>query len=114
MKGKVKFFSGSKGYGFITGDDGKDYFVHISAIPEGLRLYEGDDVSFDVAETERGMQAQNVQKVEGGSEAPAEESTEEATEEATEEPAEEAEAESEEAEAPAEEAESEASEEAAE
>ena len=89
MKGKVKFFSGSKGYGFITGDDGKDYFVHISAIPEGLRLYEGDDVSFDVAETERGMQAQNVQKVEGGSEAPAEEEAEEATEEATEEASEE-------------------------
>ena len=94
MKGKVKFFSGSKGYGFITGDDGKDYFVHISAIPEGLRLYEGDDVSFDVAETERGMQAQNVQKVEGGSEeAPAEEAP------AEEAPAEEAPAE----EAPAEE-----------
>ena len=92
MKGKVKFFSGSKGYGFITGDDGKDYFVHISAIPEGLRLYEGDDVSFDVAETERGMQAQNVQKVEGEgeTEASAEESTEEASEEeATEEKSEE-------------------------
>ena len=92
MKGKVKFFSGSKGYGFITGDDGKDYFVHISAIPVGLRLYEGDDVSFDVAETERGMQAQNVQKVEGEgeTEASAEESTEEASEEeATEEKSEE-------------------------
>lgn len=60
--GTVKWFSDSKGYGFITRDDGEDVFVHFSAIRgDGFRtLSEGDQVEFEVRETERGLQAANV------------------------------------------------------
>lgn len=61
MKGKVKFFDGSKGFGFITSDeDGKDYFVHQSALPQGVMLNEGDAVTFDVEQGDRGPKAANV------------------------------------------------------
>jgi CspA family cold shock protein len=66
VQGKVKWFNDSKGYGFITPDDGsKDVFVHFSAIQaEGYKaLHEGDEVTFDVQETEKGRQAVNVAKV---------------------------------------------------
>ena len=63
MEGTIKCFNGQKGFGFINGEDGKDYFVHFSAIPEDVRLNEGDKVTFDVVETEKGVQAQNVQLV---------------------------------------------------
>jgi CspA family cold shock protein len=63
MEGTIKWFNGQKGFGFINGEDGKDYFVHFSAIPEDVRLNEGDKVTFDVVETEKGVQAQNVQLV---------------------------------------------------
>lgn len=60
--GKVKFFNAEKGYGFITGEDGKDIFVHYSAInSEGYKtLEDGANVSYDVVEGERGPQAANV------------------------------------------------------
>jgi cold shock CspA family protein len=74
MEGKVKFFNARKGFGFVVGDDGKDYFVHISAIGQGVELFPDDAVSFDAVDGERGMQAQNVQKIQGGS-APAQEET---------------------------------------
>jgi len=61
MEGTVKWFNGQKGFGFVQGEDGKDYFVHFSAVPEDVRLNEGDKVTFDVVETEKGVQAQNVQ-----------------------------------------------------
>lgn len=67
MQGKVKWFNESKGFGFITPDDGsKDVFVHFSAIEaEGYKvLHEGDDVTFEVQETDKGRQAVNVAKVE--------------------------------------------------
>lgn len=60
--GKVKWFNEVKGYGFITTDDGKDVFVHYSAIKgDGFRtLAEGEGVSFDVTEGPKGPQAANV------------------------------------------------------
>lgn len=61
MKGTVKFFDTTKGFGFITSDDdGKDYFVHQSALGEGIVLRENDVVSFDVEEGDRGPKAVNV------------------------------------------------------
>tara|TARA_Y100000310_G_C20689623_1_gene821377 strand:- start:3617 stop:3931 length:315 start_codon:yes stop_codon:yes gene_type:complete len=92
MKGTVKFFNGSKGFGFIAAEDGKEYFVHISGLREGEKLYENDSVTFDVEEGERGPKAVNVVKVDSAEETS--EESEEATEESdedSEEPAEEAE-----------------------
>jgi cold shock protein len=62
--GKVKWFNEVKGYGFITLDDGKDVFVHYSAITgEGFRtLHEGDAVEFEVTDGPKGPQAVNVTK----------------------------------------------------
>ena len=61
-KGKVKWFNEIKGYGFIGQDDGPDVFVHYSNINhDGYRfLYEGMDVEFDIAETDKGLHAENV------------------------------------------------------
>jgi len=61
-EGTVKWFDDRKGYGFISRENGKDVFVHFSNINrEGFKsLKEGDKVSFDVQETERGLQAVNV------------------------------------------------------
>ena len=63
-KGKVKWFSNQKGFGFITPEEGADVFVHFSAVQtEGYRtLEEGDDVEFDIVETPKGPQAANVKK----------------------------------------------------
>jgi CspA family cold shock protein len=63
--GKVKWFNDSKGFGFITPDDGqKDCFVHFSAIQSGddafKTLGEGDAVEFDVVQGEKGPAAENV------------------------------------------------------
>ena len=62
MTGKVKWFNAEKGYGFITSDEGKDIFVHYSAIQaDGFRsLEEGQKVSFEIVESGRGQQAANV------------------------------------------------------
>ncbi|MBQ7221523.1 MAG: cold-shock protein [Synergistaceae bacterium] len=64
-QGSVKWFNESKGYGFITADEGKDVFVHFSAIQgEGFKtLNEGQKVSFDVVNGEKGPQAANVVKL---------------------------------------------------
>lgn len=62
MNGTVKFFNQSKGYGFITAEDGSDYFVHITGLNEGVNLDENDEVSFDVEEGDRGPKAVNVSK----------------------------------------------------
>ncbi len=60
--GTVKWFNGSKGYGFIERQDGEDVFVHYSAIQsEGYRnLVEGQRVEFSIEKGPKGLQAQNV------------------------------------------------------
>ncbi|EFC06437.1 cold-shock DNA-binding domain protein [Bulleidia extructa W1219] len=69
LTGKVKWFDDQKGYGFITSDDeGKDIFVHFSAIKEGdenghKTLKEGQAVQFEVEEGEKGPHASNVEKL---------------------------------------------------
>lgn len=86
MKGKVKFFN-AKGYGFITGEDGKDYFVHTTGLKPGVTLHENDAVTFEIEQGDRGPKAAKV-ALEGkkaAKEEPAEEEPEEETEESEEE-----------------------------
>ncbi len=64
MKGTVKWFNPTKGFGFIEGEDGTDYFVHQTAIKDEKNLREGDNVTFDAVDAERGKQAQNVELAE--------------------------------------------------
>lgn len=61
-QGKVKWFNDQKGFGFITADDGKDYFVHHSSIlGNGFKtLFEGADVQFDIEKGEKGLRAVQV------------------------------------------------------
>jgi CspA family cold shock protein len=62
MKGTVKWFNDSKGYGFIQHTEGDDVFVHFSEIlGDGFRtLHEGDSVEFEVRDSDKGQQATNV------------------------------------------------------
>ena len=65
MKGMVKWFNDSKGYGFIEQTEGNDLFVHFSAIlSEGFRtLQEGEEVEFELRESDCGLQAYNVMRM---------------------------------------------------
>ena len=65
MTGKVKWFNAAKGYGFITGDDGNEVFVHFSAIQvDGYKtLDEGQAVEYEVNNGEKGPQAYDVKKI---------------------------------------------------
>lgn len=65
MEGTVKWFNAEKGYEFIEREDGGDVFVHYTAIQsDGFKtLNEGDRVSFDIVESDRGLQAENVVKL---------------------------------------------------
>ena len=86
MEGTVKFYNRKKGFGFISGEDGNDYFVHFTALPRGLSLRDNDKVSFEGTNGERGLKAENVQLLEKASErAPAEGSEASETEESSEE-----------------------------
>lgn len=62
MKGKVKMFNADRGFGFIAGDDGKEVYVHITAIEGEEALSTGDSVEYDVEESDRGPRAKNVKK----------------------------------------------------
>ena len=60
VKGTVKWFDRNKGFGFIAGDDGQDYFVHFSQIPQGQILKENNIVDFTPLVTQRGKQATHI------------------------------------------------------
>ena len=65
MSGTVKWFNSEKGYGFITGEDGKDVFAHFSQIQSnGFKtLEEGQEVTFDVVQGQKGPNAVNIEVV---------------------------------------------------
>lgn len=67
MKGTVKFFNIQKGFGFIAGEDGNEYFVHKSGLAEGMTLNDNDSVEFEVTQGDRGPKAVNVSKSGSGS-----------------------------------------------
>ena len=73
MNGKVKWFNSTKGFGFIAGDDGHDYFVHHTGItgPGYKTLAQGDTVAFEPTETDKGRKAEKVRACAQGSPAPA-------------------------------------------
>ena len=73
MKGTVKFFNKGKGFGFIAGEDGNEYFVHMTGLKEGVMIDDNDEVEFDVEQGDRGPKAVNVGKAGSGEAAPAEE-----------------------------------------
>ena len=64
-KGTVKWFNGSKGYGFISREEGEDVFVHFNAIEgDGYKsLDEGDQVQFETEQGPKGLQAKSVSKI---------------------------------------------------
>ncbi len=62
MKGKVKMFNAARGFGFITGEDGKDVYVHVSSVEGGAALAVGDNVEYEVEQGEKGPKAKNVKK----------------------------------------------------
>ncbi len=64
-RGKVKWFNGAKGFGFIEQEEGADVFVHFSEIQvEGFKtLQENQEVEFDIVEGPKGLQSQNVKPV---------------------------------------------------
>ena len=61
-EGIVKFFDKIKNYGFITSED-KDYFVHITAVKNGGTITQGDKVSFEPTQGDRGLKAIEVEKI---------------------------------------------------
>lgn len=63
VKGTVKFFNPNKGFGFITGDDGKEYYVNESGLKEGVDIDSGDRVSFKVVYETQGPKAEEVEKI---------------------------------------------------
>ena len=64
MNGRVKFFN-DKGYGFIEAEDGNEVFVHQTGLNDGVVIREGDNVTFEVVDGERGPKATNVALADG-------------------------------------------------
>jgi CspA family cold shock protein len=62
MKGTVKFFNREKEFGFITGEDGKDYFVHKTGLQDGVTIDKEDNVTFEAEKGDKGMKAVKVSK----------------------------------------------------
>ncbi|MEK6856205.1 MAG: cold shock domain-containing protein [Nanoarchaeota archaeon] len=62
MKGKVKFFNEVKQFGFIIGEDGVQYFVHITGLNPNVAIKEGDAVVFEIEQGEKGPKAVKVAK----------------------------------------------------
>ena len=62
MNGTVKFFNENKGFGFISAEDGKDYFVHVSGLADGVEIAENDEVTFEVEQGDRGPKAVKVDR----------------------------------------------------
>ena len=63
MKGTVKWYNHFKGYGFISGEDGTDVFIHRTALPMGTDIDENDPVEYEMEKSERGPKATNVKMV---------------------------------------------------
>ncbi len=62
MNGKIKFFNEIKGFGFVTGEDGKDYFLHSTGIEGGASLTKDDAVTFETEKSDKGLKAVKVKK----------------------------------------------------
>jgi cold shock protein len=60
MKGTVKWYNDMKGFGFIAGEDGKEVFVHRTSVPAGINLREGDQVEYQIEDSDRGQRATNL------------------------------------------------------
>ncbi|MEK6942669.1 MAG: cold shock domain-containing protein [Nanoarchaeota archaeon] len=63
VEGTVKFYNSAKHFGFIAGEDGKEYFVHESGLKAGTSITEGDKVSFNVVDGDKGPKADAVEKL---------------------------------------------------
>ncbi len=62
MKGKIKFFDETKGFGFIIGEDGNQYFVHSTGLNPGVTVRENDAVTFEIEQGDKGPKATKVSK----------------------------------------------------
>ncbi len=63
MNGKIKWYNARKGFGFVESEEGKDIFIHRSAVPAGVFLNEGDQIEFETEETDKGVKAVNIKKL---------------------------------------------------